>query len=59
MRCIDPRHRSLGQFFQDGIATPLRADVLRTSPAMGATLTGDPRDAALREALYASIPFVH
>jgi CubicO group peptidase (beta-lactamase class C family) len=27
MRRIDPRHRSLGQFFQDEIATPLRADV--------------------------------
>jgi CubicO group peptidase (beta-lactamase class C family) len=27
MRRIDPRHRSLGQFFQDEIATPLAADV--------------------------------
>jgi CubicO group peptidase (beta-lactamase class C family) len=27
MRRIDPRHRSLGQFFQDEIATPLGVDV--------------------------------
>ncbi len=27
MRRIDPRHRSLGQFFQDEIATPLALDV--------------------------------
>ena len=27
MRRIDPRHRSLGQFFQDEIATPLAIDV--------------------------------
>ncbi len=27
MRRIDPRHRSLGQFFQDEIATPLTLDV--------------------------------
>ena len=27
MRRIDPRHRSLGQFFQDEIATPLGLDV--------------------------------
>lgn len=27
MRRVDPRHRSLGQFFQDEIATPLREDV--------------------------------
>jgi CubicO group peptidase (beta-lactamase class C family) len=27
MRRIDPRHRSLGQFFHDEIATPLAADV--------------------------------
>lgn len=27
MRRIDPRHRSLGQFFQDEIATPIGLDV--------------------------------
>jgi CubicO group peptidase (beta-lactamase class C family) len=27
LRRLDPRHRSLGQFFQDEIATPLRLDV--------------------------------
>ena len=27
LRRVDPRHRSLGQFFQDEIATPLREDV--------------------------------
>ncbi len=27
MRRVDPRHRSLGQFFQDEIATPLEEDV--------------------------------
>jgi CubicO group peptidase (beta-lactamase class C family) len=27
LRRVDPRHRSLGQFFQDEIATPLRQDV--------------------------------
>jgi CubicO group peptidase (beta-lactamase class C family) len=27
LRRVDPRHRSLGQFFQDEIATPLAADV--------------------------------
>lgn len=27
LRRVDPRHRSLGQFFQDEIATPLRLDV--------------------------------
>jgi CubicO group peptidase (beta-lactamase class C family) len=27
LRRIDPRHRSLGQFFQDEVATPLGADV--------------------------------
>lgn len=26
LRCVDPRHRSLGQFFQDEIATPLGLD---------------------------------
>ena len=27
LRRIDPQHRSLGQFFQDEIATPLKLDV--------------------------------
>ena len=27
MRRVDPQHRSLGQFFQDEIATPLGLDV--------------------------------
>jgi len=27
LRRVDPKHRSLGQFFQDEIASPLRADV--------------------------------
>ncbi len=27
LRCVHPRHRSLGQFFQDEIALPLGLDV--------------------------------
>jgi CubicO group peptidase (beta-lactamase class C family) len=33
LRRIDPRHRSLGQFFQDEIASPLGLDVYITLPA--------------------------
>jgi CubicO group peptidase (beta-lactamase class C family) len=33
LRRIDPRHRSLGQFFQDEIATPLGLDVYLRLPA--------------------------
>ena len=32
LRRVDPRHRSLGQFFQDEIATPLRLDVYLRLP---------------------------
>jgi CubicO group peptidase (beta-lactamase class C family) len=32
LRRVDPQHRSLGQFFQDEIATPLRPDVLIRLP---------------------------
>jgi CubicO group peptidase (beta-lactamase class C family) len=33
LRRVDPRHRSLGQFFQDEIATPLELDVYIRLPA--------------------------
>lgn len=88
LRRVDPRHRSLGQFFQDEIASPLALDFFIRLPEeipnsrlgapgaggamgfadpragigygyvtnrMGTSLTGDPRDVALRDALYAVI----
>lgn len=75
---IDSRHRSLGQFFQDEIASPHQA--ARGDPQlaaggalgfadpaagvgyayvtnrMGTRLSGDPRDVALRDALYSGLP---
>jgi Beta-lactamase len=73
MRRLDPRHRTLGQFFQDEIASPLGEDVYIRLPEeipnarlatltppsrlhmLTVALTGDPRDVALREALYSAL----